>query len=174
MMEGYLRSIKDLILPAPNHKAYHLLVNELYSQEFKVTLDRDRNRAVDGLYLKEELGFEVWDNKCSILEMLVALAGRFDGNSGFDPDEVYQNFWMMMDNIVTGQRVKSGKFYMFLRLGRTDLMEKEGCFHLKIRRMINEKQKFGTKCRHGKSRISACNCKKSFKNVTFWGKCYTL
>lgn len=100
MMEGYLRRLKSFILPAPNHKHYHLLINELYSREFVPIIKRDDNRAVDGIYLRDELGFEDdTDKPCSVLEMLIALSGRFDGNSGFDPDEVYENFWILIRNI---------------------------------------------------------------------------
>lgn len=100
MREGYLRRLKSLILPAPNHKHYHILINELFNRDFVPILGRDDNRASDGIYLREELGFEdSTDEPCSVLEMLIALAGRFDGNSGFDPDEVWGNFWDMMRNI---------------------------------------------------------------------------
>lgn len=97
-MEGYLRKLKDLILPAPNHKHYHILLNELYNRDFIPIIDRDDNRAEDGLYLRTRMDYED-DRPCSILEMLIALAGRFDGNPGLDPDEVWNNFWIMMHNI---------------------------------------------------------------------------
>lgn len=99
MMEGYLRKLKSLILPAPSHKHYHILINELFERDFVPILGRDDNRAADGLYLREEFGASTDDKPCSILEMLIALAGRFDGNSGFDPEEVWENFWNMMSNI---------------------------------------------------------------------------
>lgn len=101
MMEGYLKRLKSLILPAPNHKHYHLLINELYSKEFVPTIKRDENRAIDGVFLRGELGYKdsTDERPCSFLEMLIALSGRFDGNSGFDPDEAYENFWIMMKNI---------------------------------------------------------------------------
>lgn len=100
MKEGYLRCLKNLILPAPSHKHYHLLLNELYSREFIPVIKRDENRAIDGRYLRDELGFEDYkDEPCSILEMLIALSGRFDGNSGFDPEEAYDNFWILMKNL---------------------------------------------------------------------------
>lgn len=99
MTEGYLRQLKRLILPAPNHKHYHILINELFNKDFIPILGRDDNRAADGLYLREEFGSSLDSRPCSMLEMLIALAGRFDGNSGFDPDEVWGNFWDMMRNI---------------------------------------------------------------------------
>ena len=99
MTEGYLRRLKSLILPAPNHKHYHILMNELFEREFVPMLGRDDNRAADGLYLREEFGASTDSKPCSILEMLIALAGRFDGNSGFDPEEVWENFWNMMRNV---------------------------------------------------------------------------
>lgn len=98
MNELYFRGLKDLILPAPNGRRYNLLLNKLYSEEFVVLVKRDDNRAYDGLNLREAYGCYN-DRPCSLLEMLVALAGRFDGNSGFDRDETYKFFWYMMKNI---------------------------------------------------------------------------
>lgn len=98
MNELYFRGLKDFILPAPNGRRYDLLLNKLYSEEFVSLIRRDDNRAYDGLNLRESYGCYD-DRPCSLLEMLLALAGRFDGNSGFDEDEAYTNFWLMMENI---------------------------------------------------------------------------
>lgn len=98
MNELYFRKLKDLILPAPKDRRYNLLLNKLYSEEFRPVLQRDENRACDGLSLREAC--DCSDARpCSLLEMLIALAGRFDGNSGFDREEAYINFWLMMRNI---------------------------------------------------------------------------
>lgn len=101
MTEGYLRRLKSLILPAPNRKHYHLLINTLYFRDFVPMIKRDEDRAIDGLFLRNELGYNdsTDDKPCSFLEMLIALSGRFDGNSGFDPEESYENFWLMMRNL---------------------------------------------------------------------------
>ena len=102
MNELYFRRLKDLILPAPNGRRYNLLLNKLYSEEFIPRIERDVNRALDGAWLRDYFGSKVTENfeiGCTMLEMLIALAGRFDGNSGFDVDEVYSNFWQMMENV---------------------------------------------------------------------------
>lgn len=98
MNDLYFHKLKSIILPAPNRRSYGLLLNKLYSEEFVPLIERDGNRAADGIYLRDFEGCTD-DRPCSVLEMLIALAGRFDGNAGFDPDEVYDNFWSMMENI---------------------------------------------------------------------------
>ena len=98
MNELYFRGLKSLILPAPNSQKYDLLLNKLYSEDFTPKIRRDDNRADDGLFLRELYGCYD-DRPCSFLEMLIALAGRFDGNVGFDPDEAYRNFWTLMNNV---------------------------------------------------------------------------
>ncbi len=98
MNDLYFHKLKEIILPAPNHRQYGLLINKLYSEEFTPIVDRDKNRATDGIFLRSFLGYTN-NGPCSVLEMMIALAGRFDGNAGFDPEEAYLNFWTMMENI---------------------------------------------------------------------------
>lgn len=100
MKNSYFFELKNLILPAPNNRRYNLLLNKLYSENYAPRLNRDINRALDGLQLREfYCSDDMDDSPCSLLEMCIALSGRFDGNAGFDPDEVYDNFWILMKNI---------------------------------------------------------------------------
>ena len=137
MNERYFRGLKELVLPSPNHRRYDLLLDKLYSESFIPLVDRDDNRASDGLYLREFYGYS--DTcPCSILEMLIALAGRFDGNSGFDPDEVYENFWILLNNIgldeYFDERYSEREVWSILRIFETrtyNFNGKGGLFPLK-------------------------------------------
>ena len=96
--EEYYHALKHLILPAPNNKSYSILLEKLYSMNFIPRIERDENRALDGIFLRENFGYDGME-PCSVLEMMVALAGRFDGNSGFDEDQVGSNFWILIENL---------------------------------------------------------------------------
>ena len=96
--EEYYHALKHLILPAPNNKSYSILIEKLYSMNFIPKIERDENRASDGVFLRENFGYNS-DDPCSVLEMMIALAGRFDGNSGFDIDHARSNFWILIDNL---------------------------------------------------------------------------
>jgi hypothetical protein len=89
-------------------KSYHFLLKTLHRREFYWTVPNDDNRAEDGKKLREEyqrdtayiLDYEALDGPCSVLEMLVALAERWEGITGCSPDEnqSYVWFWLMMEN----------------------------------------------------------------------------
>lgn len=96
--EGYKWQLMRLVLPAPNGKTYTTLLNKLYSMNFIPKIERDENRATDGLMLREDFEWN-GDRPCSVLEMIIALAGRFDGNSGFDEEHARYNFWIMVENL---------------------------------------------------------------------------
>lgn len=96
--ENYKLDLFSLVSSAPNGKNYNDLLNELYSIDFIPIIERDENRAIDGLDLRENLGF--FSNRpCSVLEMLISLSGRFEGNSGFDKSQVRFNFWLLIEHL---------------------------------------------------------------------------
>lgn len=100
--ELYFDWLKDIILPAPNGKRYDRLIDILHEKEFIPMIEMDENRAADGIFLREkfaEVYLDFCEDPCSILEMMIALAGRFDGNAGFDPNEAYENFWILIKNL---------------------------------------------------------------------------
>lgn len=112
MNTKYFGWLKSIVLPAPNNKPYNKLLNSLYFETFDPISDYqdydiaeyDDNRASDGKYLRYIYsGEEDWDNGySSILEMLIALANRFDGCVGFNPmdtTDVRKNFWIMIRNL---------------------------------------------------------------------------
>lgn len=93
-------------------KTHSMLLQELHAREFYYTIDRDENRAKDGKFLRYIFGMEinledadlVLSGPCSILEMLIALAGRMDGAASIGLDvnkdaSTKKNFWTMMENL---------------------------------------------------------------------------
>jgi len=100
MDDLYFDWLLKTILPAPNGKYYNKLMQTLYSTEFVPIIPMDDNRACDGLSLREHFSEGYTNSRnCTVLEMLIALAGRFEGNSGFDQDDAYNNFWTMIQHL---------------------------------------------------------------------------
>lgn len=89
---------------------YQKLLDKLYRTVYIWELDYDKNRAVDGLYLRREFmdqggfwnGCGVADQDCSVLEMMVALARRAEHDIMYDPeigDRTGLWFWTMIENL---------------------------------------------------------------------------
>lgn len=88
---------------------YWFLMKTLYYKDFYWTIELDSNRGKDGQALRNEFKNEVYfenydaiDGPCSVLEMLIALAGRFDGNGSFDygdETDTSKHFWEMIENL---------------------------------------------------------------------------
>lgn len=87
---------------------YDELLKQLYDTEFVVTLPRDENRAVDGIYLRRRFDYlyaESDDSPCSVLEMMLALAIRCEEEYMDDPrvgDRTKQWFWRMVTSLGLG------------------------------------------------------------------------
>ena len=93
------------------------LLRKLNSIDFYYILDRDGNRAEDGVDLRYRFGYETstpeveiaacLDNKpCSVLEMMVALALRCEEHIMSDPDKgdrTAQWFWSMVESLGLGE-----------------------------------------------------------------------
>ena len=89
------------------HQDYNELMDILYNTEFHWSVRMDKNRAVDGINLRnvfeDQFGSSVrsQDDPCSILEMMVALSVRcsedilWDGETNYTP----YVFWTMIDNL---------------------------------------------------------------------------
>ena len=101
-----LELIKGNVEPYYN---YSLLLAELHSIEFTWSEPMDVNRASDG----ERLRMRYMDEhnipdlfyyegvKCSVLEMMIALANKCESNLMSDgpEDNTYKWFWIMIDNL---------------------------------------------------------------------------
>ena len=110
MEDAYFCWLTGLIGDDYIQQNYQRLLRKLYVTDYIWELDYDRNRAQDGLYLRNEFGQEsgidigpiLNNKKCSILEMLVALARRTEYDIMHDPnygDRSGQWFWTMMQNL---------------------------------------------------------------------------
>ena len=92
--------------PVKTHKK---LLYFMFNYPFKWMIDKDSNRAGDGLSLRYEYavdydpGFDdVYTHECSVLEMMVALALRCERDFTGDPEiglVVDKWFWNMIDNM---------------------------------------------------------------------------
>lgn len=85
-------------------KQFEILLQELHRTEFTWIVTGDDNRAEDGRDLREEFyemstvdADEDWFNEgCSVLEMLIALARR----AAFETGESTEKwFWLMLENL---------------------------------------------------------------------------
>ena len=102
----------------PESISYYKLLSYLHSREFTFLIDRDHNRAVDGVYLRYRFMQEenisqnsITDNflvsPCSVLEMMTALALRCEETIMDDPH--YGNrtktwFWGMIVSLGLGDQ----------------------------------------------------------------------
>jgi hypothetical protein len=93
------------------------LLRHLHDIEFRYIIDRDQNQAAHGVNLRWKFAInhydadyairitDDWDEPCSVLEMLVALAIRCEENIMDDPqfgDRTSQWFWKMIINLELG------------------------------------------------------------------------
>lgn len=93
--------------------SYLSLLSHLYDTEFTYLIDRDGNRADDGINLRYRFCDECnlsyslvdglfQDKPCSVLEMMIALALRCDETIMYDSDigiRIDQWFWEMINNL---------------------------------------------------------------------------
>lgn len=102
----YLCEIFKLRLP--RYKKYRKVIARLFETEYTWDLEMDENRAKDGLDLRTEflcsrrlMMFDVWDDPCNCLEMLLAFSRRIEievmGTPG--EDNLSRWFWEMLHNL---------------------------------------------------------------------------
>lgn len=111
-MDDYFLWLCKLVKAEDSNYLY--LLNKLHSIEFYWTVDNDDNRAEDGKALRSkfisETGLEVYTDldsqflyrPCSVLEMLIALACRWENDVMVDIKEdtdASKWFWIMIDNL---------------------------------------------------------------------------
>ena len=100
----YFKAICNLVYDDRFGKSYNQLFEYLYSVEFYWTIQMDRNRALDGIDLRDKYGCsnDILDEPCSVLEMLIGLAARMENQfmTNYDKgDRTGQWFWMMLTNL---------------------------------------------------------------------------
>ena len=86
-----------------NDGNHNLLIRYLYSQPYRWQFILDENRTAGGLNLRRTFANEsgviiqdVGSGPCSILEMLIALAGRM---TEFLESDIFNWFWVLMRNL---------------------------------------------------------------------------
>lgn len=94
--------------------SYRKLLSFLHLTEFRWIIDRDENRALDGLDLRDrfitfknydDLVLDYLEGPCSVLEMMIALAIRCEETITDNPDfgdRTKQWFWGMINNLGLG------------------------------------------------------------------------
>ena len=99
----YFRSICQMIYDDRFGKSYRRLFEYLYSRDFYWSILMDRNRAMDGVALRERYGCDndLLGEPCSVLEMLIALSARMENlTHDYDAgDRTSQWFWLMLTNL---------------------------------------------------------------------------
>ena len=109
LIDDYHDWMCDLMcMDLPMHRNYQLLMQDLDCKEFIFSHPLDKNRDLDGYFLRKEYlscnGYseqEVWEGPRSVLEVLVALSIRMEteitGDLGNDHIEKW--FWVMIKNL---------------------------------------------------------------------------
>lgn len=82
-------------------KNYKSLLEHLHNREFTWIMDRDDNRADDGVKLRRTLEYDFGERPCSVLEMLAGLALRAEVDIIGDPGDPRPGdfFWEMIENL---------------------------------------------------------------------------
>ena len=110
MNDAYFCWLVRLIGDEYIERNYQKLLSKLYSTEYIWELDYDRNRAADGLFLRNIFAGEtgmtvdprVGNGNCTILEMLIALARKAEDDIMHNPDYGDRTgywFWTMIQNL---------------------------------------------------------------------------
>lgn len=113
LSDDYYFWLLDIIdsIAYPDEK-YSEVLEKLYETEFYDLVPNDINRAEDGYELRGRFASEIGEHEyyvmdalykgCSVLEVMIALAMRWEENIAWDPDygdRTYKWFWIMMDNL---------------------------------------------------------------------------
>lgn len=108
----YFQWLKDLVCVEEN--SYNLLLKTLHQIGFYYVLENDSNRLLDGkgmkLIFSEEEDIPLIyllnnPNGCSVLEMLIALARRWENEVMYDPqipNRTAEWFWGFINNLGLG------------------------------------------------------------------------
>ena len=110
--QDYFHWLCEMVHIDQEERSYWLVAKDLHRLPFIAEIDRDENRALDGMDLRQQFLESEWypesayiDGECSVFEMLIALAQRID----FQTSDAYSEnensdrtaywFWEMMDNL---------------------------------------------------------------------------
>lgn len=110
LQQDYFHWLCEMVHIDQEERSYWLIAKDLHNRIFTPIIERDENRAMDGLELRDQFlenewysrGGEFENDECTVLEMLVALAQRMDfemNNADDDYDRTAYWFWEMIDNL---------------------------------------------------------------------------
>jgi hypothetical protein len=108
VLNDYFDWLYFTVLPGKNNERFRKLLSALHSIVFRYFIDYDENRAIDGVNLRwyyvcdgGDDSIMDWQEPCTVLEMLIALAMRMDNIMGGVDGEcnVPYWFWMLLHHI---------------------------------------------------------------------------
>lgn len=105
MVTRYFKALIDIVHANDRPRGtYRYLLEKLYDTPFRWSVDMDRNRAIDGLALRDQImgHASIMDEPCNVLEMMIALARRCESDIMQDDncgDRTADWFWLMIDNL---------------------------------------------------------------------------
>lgn len=170
----YFQWLYDWMCEGRYHQdiSYKKLLMHLHDTNFTYLIRNDQNRAEDGISLRyrfaknasieEPIGYilDCLDEKCSVLEMMIALANRCEEDYMDDPafgDRTAQWFWGMITNLNLGSMIDT----------RYDKRYVDKALYNFLHR------KYEADGRGGLFRIR--NCKEDMRKVEIWYQmCYFL
>ena len=114
LVNGYLKWLRDQLI-GENTKDYNFLLDRLAATEFYALLEKDENRAADGVYLrykyceqKPKCEYDMLNaemGSCRILEMLLALSVNGAMQISYEKTNIsyVDLFWIMIKNLDLGR-----------------------------------------------------------------------
>lgn len=106
--------------------SFRELLRYLFDTDFVYSIQRDKNRAEDGLSLRDKFGAD-YEGPCNILEMMVALSIKCE-NIMDDPqigNRTGQWFWGMIVNLGLGSMIDERFDYEFVNDTITRFLDRE-------------------------------------------------
>lgn len=104
----YLDWLKNIVEYFDTPIPHNALLERLYQNTFSPSMERDLNRAADGIALRDEAprllipetSIDSIDSPCSFLEFLIALARRMNYIYAMpDEDRTQDCFWTLLGNL---------------------------------------------------------------------------
>lgn len=105
MVNRYFKALLDIVHANDRPRGtYRFLLEKLYDTPFRWSVEMDKNRAIDGLALRDQIMGYTHDDDgpCNVLEMLIALAQRCESDIMQDDnrgDRTAEWFWLMIENL---------------------------------------------------------------------------
>lgn len=114
IVEEYFDWLCNIVCDLGKRRMFGYLLAHLHNTEFVYSIRNDGNRAADGINLRRRFAYDYGDleitdlylnDPCSVLEMMVGLAVRYEEDTMDDPkigNRTGQWFWEMIVNLGLG------------------------------------------------------------------------